>query len=171
MECLDSLGFPGVTLLEQWRTDIHGRPWISNEIDCTLSHTDGCVVCAVGRAPLRIGIDVERIRPLKIEDFALVFGDSLVNRMLVIPDRFRSFYRHWTAAESALKADGRGFTLDLERLRVDCDKGTAFIDETGWHLYPIPINPGFCCSLAVSSRQVKVNIKKSIRYQMPREPW
>lgn len=159
LECLDNLGYSSDLLLTNWHTDAYGKPHIDGNISFSISHTEGCVVCAVSIAPLRVGIDVEKIKPINLDDLRSVLGDAVIQDLDKTEDPQTSFYRHWTAAESVLKADGRGFLMNLDNLQINMHLKTASVDQTEWHLFPIHIDSNFVCYLASSHGNVKINIQ------------
>jgi 4'-phosphopantetheinyl transferase len=159
LECLENLGYPSDLLLTNWHTDAYGKPHIGGNISFSISHTEGCVVCAVSFAPLRVGIDIEKIKPINLDDFRSVLGEAVIRDLDKTQSPQTSFYRYWTAIESVLKADGRGFLMEIGNLQIKMHLNTASIDQTEWHLFPIYIDANYVCYLAASCGSVKINIQ------------
>lgn len=99
-------------------SDEHGRPVLPDSaLSASLSYADGIVVAAVARAleAPAIGVDVERGdadgRP---DDLALLFSP-----------RPAPTIDQWSRMEAALKADGRGFTLEPTDVVLTSDEAVV----------------------------------------------
>lgn len=82
----------------------------------SLSHSDGHALWAASSAHERIGVDLERIRP--IDELALAelvaHEDEMdLLRLLQGQDRIRFFYRLWTLKEALVKAMQGDFPADM----------------------------------------------------------
>jgi 4'-phosphopantetheinyl transferase len=111
-------------LLPKLEKEENGAPIPAGGIHWSLSHKSGCVAAVAAPAP--VGIDIEKIRPVK---------EGLAER-IAAPDEWRlfsgeelsDFFRCWTAKEAVLKAAGVGIAglsdcrivsvPNLERLSV-----------------------------------------------------
>ena len=109
----------------RFRTNDHGRPEIASPASAlrfNVSHTDGLVVCLVGRARA-LGVDVETLRrQRRWLDLAERFFAPAEARALseVPPARLAlRFLEYWTLKESYVKARGRGLTLPLSGFWFD----------------------------------------------------
>lgn len=82
-----------------------GKPFFSEipEICFNLSHTDGAVLAGI--SPLRLGVDIEKIRPIK---------PSAMRRLSNETDP-TAFFRNWVCRESLAKRDGSGFRSLMEK--------------------------------------------------------
>jgi 4'-phosphopantetheinyl transferase len=73
-----------------------------------VTHTDGILVLAAARR--RVGVDVERLRPLADADGLVgrYFSAAEAAEFRVLPERHRSaaFFRGWTCKEAVIKAAG-----------------------------------------------------------------
>ena len=109
----------------RFRTGRHGRPEIAapaSRLRFSVSHTEGLVVCLVGRGR-DLGVDAESLdRGGRWLDLAERFFAPAEARALreVHPARRRlRFLEYWTLKESYVKARGRGLTLPLSGFRFD----------------------------------------------------
>lgn len=152
--------------LDQAPTDVpihytdNGKPHLPDdcELHFNVSHTDGLAVFAFSRE--RVGIDVERQRPLEealnlVERFFSPREYELF-RALADDERPDAFFRAWTRKEAILKALGRGVQLldccdvtfhkddppQLLRLDDDIDAGQR------WNLHAWEPAPGYVAALA-----------------------
>lgn len=103
----------------RFRADQHGRPEIAAPVSglrFNVSHTEGLVVCLVGRAR-GLGVDAERLgRGRRWLDLAeRFFAPAEARALRGVPAALRPlrFLEYWTLKESYVKARGRGLTLPL----------------------------------------------------------
>ena len=90
--------------LPELKKEENGAPIPKGGIHWSLSHKSGCVAAVA--APVPVGIDIEKIRPVKeglaeriaaADEWRFFFGEGLSD-----------FFRCWTAKEAVLKAAGVG---------------------------------------------------------------
>jgi 4'-phosphopantetheinyl transferase len=126
----ESARFSGVYLgpLEK---DDHGAPLPSNGIHWSLTHKERFVAAVT--APHPVGIDIERIRPVRTGMHQRVAGDE---EWALAPEITQGlFFRYWTAKEAVLKAVGKGLA-GLSRCRVaaipDADHLILDYEDSRW---------------------------------------
>jgi 4'-phosphopantetheinyl transferase len=97
------------------------RPWSESGVCFNLSHSQEVGLCAVTR-DRRIGVDVERIRPLDDMQYLAgrVFSASERAALHRLPPsaRLAGFFNAWTRKEAFIKALGEGLSHPLERFDV-----------------------------------------------------
>lgn len=136
--------------------DTHGRPTVvgdpASPISFSLSHSGDFAVIALAGAGVRVGVDVEEVRPRRRLD-------ALAARVLSGPDhavwreiddadeRLRAFLSAWTEKEAYLKAIGIGIAT---RLR-DVPTSVA-----GWSMCALDVGAGRRAALAVDRTPVVV---------------
>jgi 4'-phosphopantetheinyl transferase len=123
----------------------HGRPYLEGRPDFNISHSGGCVVCAVSDTG-KVGIDVERIREIKTADFYRYMPEACLAANDNPAERLALFYDCWTMKESAVKADGRGISIGLGSVRLE--GGRATVNGSIWFLKDIFVADGYKCHLA-----------------------
>ena len=100
LKALAALGCPDVSL-EGLRKDSNGRPSMENCIfDFNVSHSGECVACVVATQE-RVGIDLEKVRAVRIEDFRDVFASDLWSRLQSDEAEPEVFFREWTRLEAS----------------------------------------------------------------------
>lgn len=128
-------------------TGLHGKPFLRGlDWRFNLSHSHGIRLLAVawGR---EVGVDVERIRPLRRRAALLArcFSPDEQARLASAPDR--ELLRHWAAKEALVKAIGRGIAYGLSRIGIArADDGALSIARCDgpagpawrWHLTELP---------------------------------
>ena len=100
----------------------------------SLSHSAGHACLALAPAGGRLGVDIERLRPRRLDAAASwAFSESERGWLAGLPpDRaLRTFYALWTLKEALIKAGGLDFPADLRRVGLDGD-GALRAPEGGW---------------------------------------
>lgn len=120
------------------------RPFFKHykhRIDFNISHSEEVVVCAMSKN--RIGIDVERIREMNIEEYKCVFTPQEFENIKSKNDKEKNdeFFKYWTRKEAIMKADGRGFYL--EPVTFEAIKNEVIIEGQQWNLQKVDINHFF----------------------------
>lgn len=102
---------------------INNKPLLKNGPYFNISHSGNRVVCLVCR-DTEVGVDVEKISDITIEDFQTQFSSYEWFAIQSSSSPLKTFYQYWTAKESIIKADGRGLQIPLYTLQVTT--GTCF---------------------------------------------
>lgn len=143
--------------LEAITEDSNGRPMLSGSgIDFNISHSGGCVVCAL-TSNGQVGIDVEEIRPFQLEGVKLYFTPDEQRALSQATDPVAMFYELWTKKESVLKANGRGLSISLDSVVVTSSK-TQCLGQI-YSLKKLNIMPGYCCHLASTEQVEDIQLK------------
>jgi 4'-phosphopantetheinyl transferase len=109
-----------------WRfvTDRYGRPFVAGRGDAlyfSLSHTDGCVACAISDCE-EVGIDVEATdrfaSPLSLAEHFFSAAEVAALRALPAVEQPGRFFEYWTLKEAYIKARGMGLSLQLDRFSM-----------------------------------------------------
>ena len=107
-----------------------GKPWFPDHprVWFSLSHTEGAAAAALSSSP--VGVDIERIRPVK---------PSVMRKVAGVEDE-EEFFRRWVEMEALGKRSGRGVAAMLEEGRElwggDCYR-------------PLDTFPGYAAGIAV----------------------
>ena len=109
----------------RFRSNDRGRPEIASPASAlrfNVSHTEGLVVCLVGRGR-ELGVDAESLhRDRRWLDLAVRFfapAEALALRGVPAARQPLRFLEYWTLKESYVKARGRGLTLPLSGFCFD----------------------------------------------------
>ncbi len=133
----------------------HGRPSIDDEFDFNISHSGGCVVCAITKVG-RVGIDIEKVNKISMEDFTEYFSRQEWDHIRGSKNPYPIFYRYWTMYESILKADGRGLSSEFSKIALH--NNMAELDEKSWFVNALNIHPDYICSIATDTEQQHFNL-------------
>ncbi len=131
--------------LERIRLDENRRPFINREIDFNISHSGGLVICAVAEN-LRLGIDVEKIAPVNLADYATFLSRDEYRKLQSAAAPEKEFFAFWTTRESLLKADGHGLPLETELHQAP--DNACFIASRQYFATRLDLPPGYVGHLA-----------------------
>jgi 4'-phosphopantetheinyl transferase len=153
---LTRLGLAREASLRDWTRDPAGRPRLPGcPADFSLSHTSGLAVCALSLEG-RVGVDVERLALTDLAELRLAFGPGEWAAIQAAPDPSLALLRLWTAKEAALKADGRG--LSIEPAEIDGRGQVVAVRQAFWHISTPDLAPGWVCALASATRAPALDI-------------
>lgn len=141
--------------LELLSSDAYKRPYLPSDhaIDFNISHSGDLVICLLATNSNRVGVDVEKINPIELNDYSSIW---LPEEYAYIEsgstgNRLSRFYQLWTQKEAVMKADGRGMGLSFQGIRIDQTTQTAFVENDCWHLRSLPL--GVPYQAYIASRQ------------------
>ncbi len=167
--------------IEYVKLSSFGKPFIpstdtDSDVFFNISHSANCSVCAFnvpnlgggeynsseireeeGGNNFEIGIDIEYIKPIKIEDFFSVFTKQEQQIISKSISPLHSFYNIWTRKESVLKAEGSGLTNHLKELCVS--KNFTVVNSNRWYTYPIKLSPNYISHIAVKECFPQISIQ------------
>lgn len=101
-------------------TNHYGKPYADGieGIHFNISHAGDWVVCALDSSS--VGIDVEKILPVDIEEFRDHFSDEEYDQLLSAEGELRQglFYSLWTMKEAYIKQQGKGMSIPLNAFSI-----------------------------------------------------
>lgn len=122
-----------------------GRPYFENAPDFNISHAGSGSVCALSNIG-RIGVDLEEMKPIAIEDFRAEFSEKEWDSIVNADNPIYWFYYYWTAKEAVVKADGRGLNLPLCKIGIKDNKAEVGMDL--WFIKNIIIDNRYMLHIA-----------------------
>jgi len=123
----------------------YGRPYIENNPDFNISHSTCYAVCVISTNS-RIGIDMEEIKAISLDDFKNQFSTEEWNTIKDSDDKYFWFYYYWTAKEAVIKAEGRGLNIPLTSITIKNSK--TKIEHTIWHIKRIDFDNNYLLQIA-----------------------
>jgi 4'-phosphopantetheinyl transferase len=136
----------------EFRTNRHGKPYLrGREIQFNMSHSHDAI--AIAFCHDLVGIDIEYVRQAlysrSLSDSCLTAGERAW--LLDQENHEIAFYRIWTLKEAAVKADGRGLSLDCTSV-IAVPRGIEQISpitigSTIWSGMELSSPPGFYLSV------------------------
>jgi 4'-phosphopantetheinyl transferase len=131
--------------------DPRGAPYIPGGPHLSISHSGALEAVAVCELP--VGVDVERIRPLRALALARRFFPPVeADALAALPEAERdaAFLRLWTAKEAYVKALGTGFRGSTT------PRSVAIGPE--WALAELALD-GYCGTVAVRTRRIVLRVR------------
>jgi len=151
--------------LGELNKDENGVPLPFNGNYWSVTHKTGYVAGVIAKE--RIGIDLEKIRPVKEGLFRKTAHDS--EWALSDSDKTVLFFRYWTSKESVLKASGTGIR-DLLKCRIEriIDDNRLAINykEQHWQIEHFYFN-GHIASVVKNNVDVEWIFFKDTSYSIP----
>jgi 4'-phosphopantetheinyl transferase len=155
----------------------YGKPEVAHQfnrsgIHFNLSHSDDMALFAVTFVG-PVGIDIERIRPIKYkEEFLNRFSSPRERELFQNLDsrkKQRAFFYLWTRKEAFLKAIGVGITQLLSQVEVSFQskEPVRFITISGdkkkilrWSIHNLFATKDFIAALAIKAKKVRIRYWK-----------
>lgn len=153
-------GYDGATALEHLKYTAYNRPYLNDSIDFNISHSNGIVLCAIGKG-VKLGVDVEAISEISLLDFKTVMTAEQWDTIYRSKSSHDTFFKYWTIKESVVKAEGKGLSIPLSKIEIDGVK--ASYNDTIWHLQNLNLEEGSASYLAANSIPSKV-VKKHVNF-------
>ncbi len=136
-----------------------GKPYWSAARSCmdfNITHSADLVMVALG-LQTSLGLDAEKIRPLKSLAFKSVMQPEELARIAQQPE---IFFRLWSIKEAVVKAADCAGLSHMKEVDIAADGNTAELDSYRWYLNTIALDPTFCITLASSAMPAELKIKQ-----------
>jgi 4'-phosphopantetheinyl transferase len=138
------------SILERLENTEQGKPFIKGLPDFNISHSGEIVTLSLVDDGTT-GIDVEKIRPIQLDDFSIYLPEISLPDDFKTSDRLNMIYACWTKKEAVLKGAGSGLQVPLEQVKLFDDK--AFFRDQVWYLDRIDCGIDYCCHVATNQPQ------------------
>lgn len=130
LRALKKLTYPD-NILEQIEYNAYGKPELPHlPIHFSISHSEIAAVVALSFNP--VGVDIERIKPIQLEDFKRFLTPSEWEALQTSSDPLDAFYTLWTQKEAVLKGIGQGLNIPLTEICIEGN--TAYYQGEKWSL-------------------------------------
>jgi len=144
-------------LLEIMKYSNNNRPFIpESSYDFSISHSGEYVICGMAEY-LRMGIDIEEIKPIDFKDFRKVMTERQWNDIKSAEESHQIFFKYWTIKECVIKADGRGLSIPLDHLEME--DSIVVYDNKKWFIKELMIDKTYSAHLALN-KEYEVIIHK-----------
>jgi 4'-phosphopantetheinyl transferase len=137
------------------------RPYIADNFDFNITHSGYCVACAAG-FDMKLGIDVEEIKPITADDITTVLRDEELHEMQQANATPETILHFWTRKEAIVKASGEGLYMQPQEIYF-IDELTARTPGNIWHLHKLDIDDAHIC-YCVTNRPGRKIILTGIDY-------
>ncbi len=148
-------------LIKNIEKDSFGRPYFNKtkNIDFNISHAGGYVACALIKNGV-IGIDIEKIRNIKIERFQNKFNKSIWDNITNSLNPQSDFFKYWTILESVLKADGQGLKGGLKKVVYNNTNNTVIHNNNIWNIRELNIDKNFFFHICSNKNIDNIKLEK-----------
>jgi 4'-phosphopantetheinyl transferase len=142
--------------LQSMKTTPYGKPYFDNEnFGFNMSHSEAYVVCVISDDEKKnLGIDIEKISPIKISSFDSILSSREKKEI----DGIEKFYRCWTRKEAIIKADGKGLHIPLET--IDTTNSRVKLGNDTYHLLSVDLDKDYMVHIASLNKIEKINVNK-----------
>lgn len=132
----------------------YGKPYFENsDFGFNISHSGEYIVCVISTDEKQnLGIDIEEIKPIVLENFTNVFSEEEKKEIT----NYDNFYTFWTRKEAIAKADGRGLLIPLNTINVSSP--FVILDNIKYNLYEVNIDKNYIIYIAAS-----INLENNIK--------
>lgn len=111
-----------------FENDIYGKPYLAfphNKAFFNISHTDGCVICAISDS--EVGVDIEKITSIPEDIIKDTLSESEKRILASFNEseqalRAQKFFSFWTRKEAYVKYTGRGINDKFNLLDTESSK-------------------------------------------------
>ncbi len=124
------------------------KPELPGTTQFNISHAGNVVICAFNTEGL-IGVDVEIIKPVTLEDYEFIFDTDTFRQLRQARDQEGAFFEAWTIREAILKAEGSGLTEDAKKIIYK--DGVAKFKDQRWFIKPFPVPKQHIAHLATNA--------------------
>ncbi len=122
-----------------------------------ISHSGEFVICAFCEEA-EIGVDIETISDIEIEDFKSQMTENEWNRIILSDNKCNAFFDYWTQKEAVIKAHGFGLSIPLQSFEIV--NNTAIVQQEIFYLKEINIDKSYKCYVASNTPIGEVFIKE-----------
>ena len=131
--------------------DLHytefNKPYFSNGFHFNISHSGNYVLCVISDH-YEVGIDIEEIKSININEFSDCFTQNEWDCIRNSDTILSSFYTYWTRKEAIMKADGRGMHIPLMSFEVF--NNPSLVDSNSWYTKELTVADGYVAHLATN---------------------
>ncbi len=136
----------------------YNKPYFEdNSIPFNVSHSGSIVVCAINDKS-EIGIDIEMVSTIEIDNFKSQFTEGEWNKILFSNNKREDFFEYWTKKEAVIKAHGHGLSISLQSFEII--ENATIINNEKFHLQEIKIEKQYKCYIASKNHFSKIFIKQ-----------
>ena len=137
-------------VLSHIKIDEFDRPFIEGNVDFNIAHSGTYVICAVSEKS-RIGVDIEKIKKIKMDDFNVFLAKDELKKIKASKTPENIFFTLWTQKEAVSKANGKGLGVLLPDIKIK--KGNAVCKKQKWNLLKLDIGKKYHSYLAFKGKQ------------------
>jgi len=121
------------------------------EINFNIAHSGNIVGCAFSEK-LKIGLDIEKIRPINLNDFEYILNTLDHENIAKAVNPYDAFFKIWTIKEAVTKAIGKGLSIDVQQIFIY--ENYAMLEDVKWHYKTLNLSTGFAAHLIMDKNEL-----------------
>lgn len=136
----------------------YNKPYFDDDLfKFNISHSGELVVCVLNDEH-EIGIDIEIISEIEIDDFKFQMTENEWDNIIFSNNKIISFFEYWTQKEAVIKAQGHGLTIPLKTFEIF--NSTTRINDEKYNLEEIKINEKYKCYISLKGTIGEIYLKE-----------
>lgn len=147
---MQQLGFKDFKLTDLYYNEFNCPLW-RREINFNIAHSGNVVGCAFSEK-LKIGLDIEKIRPINLENFEYILNELDQRNIKQAKNPYEAFFKIWTIKEAVTKAIGKGLAIDVQQIYIYEEH--AVLDEVKWYYQALNLAKGFAAHLVMNEYEL-----------------
>ncbi len=155
-EGMHQLGFYNFDLQDLHYNEHNCPLWIT-EIHFNIAHSQNIVACAFSKTAA-IGLDVERIRKINLNDFEYILNDLDHQNIKKSQKVYQAFFKIWTIKEAITKAIGKGLAIDVQQIYIFDE--FAELEGQKWYYQSLNLAEGFAAHIVSDKVFSQLEIKE-----------
>ena len=144
------LGYRDFRLTDLYYNEYNCPLW-SNDILFNIAHSGNVVACAFSDE-LKIGLDIEKIRELNLNNFDYILNELDHQNIEKAINRYEAFFKIWTIKEAVTKALGKGLSIDVQQIYIYAEY--AVLEETKWYYQSFSFEEGYAAHLVMDENKL-----------------
>lgn len=134
----------------------YNKPFFKvNPVYFSISHSGEIVLCAISDK-CSIGIDIEKLVKINIDNFKRYMLDSEWNKIIFSNKKYQAFFYYWTQKEAVIKNLGLG-QIDLKSFEIRYS--STMINNEKFYLKDIKIDEKYICSISYKNKFMDFYLK------------
>lgn len=132
------------------------RPFFkTSPVDFNIAHSGDYTLCVISDN-CRVGVDVEKVRPVNIAEYEREFSPDEWTMLESQSFSYRTFFELWTKKEAVVKGDGSGLGKPLAE--VDVRHTPAILNGASWYLHRIDLHGEYVAHVAINAADAELRM-------------
>lgn len=149
-EGMQQLGFSDFNLTDLHYNEFNCPLW-RTDINFNIAHSGNVVGCAFSEK-LKIGLDIEKIRPINLENFEYILNELDQQNIQQAQKPYEVFFKIWTIKEAVTKAVGKGLAIDVQQIFIYEDH--AMLGALKWYYQTLDFATDFAAHLVMDKNEL-----------------
>lgn len=131
--------------------------FLDDSVQFNISHSGDIVICAFTK-DTEIGIDIEKISSIEIDDFEPQFSKNEWDKIMNSNHSKETFFDYWSQKEAIIKAHGQGLSIPLKSFEIKENKTT--INNDIFYLKKVNIDNHYKSYISQKESIQKIKVKE-----------